>query len=69
MKNQLMKTGIPYMSEIPSDWDIKRIRHVTSFVYRGITPDYTDDETKPMVVNQATFSQGQWERREGEGPG
>lgn len=61
MGKHLVKTEIPYMPEVPSDWEIKRIRHVTDFVYRGITPDYTDDESMPRVVNQATFSQGKWD--------
>lgn len=60
MKNTMKTTGITYMPQIPSDWNKESIRHVTSFVYRGIAPNYIEDETKPMVVNQATFSQGFW---------
>lgn len=61
MENKMKKTGISYIPYVSADWDVKRIRHLTSFVYRGVAPDYTDDTTRPMVVNQATFSQAKWD--------
>ena len=57
----MKKTGLSYIPYVSDDWDVKRIRHLTSFVYRGVAPDYTDDTTRPMVVNQATFSQAKWD--------
>ena len=50
-------SGVEWIGEIPETWALLRLKHVTSKVERGTTPDYTTDEMTP-VVNQATFSKG-----------
>lgn len=51
-------SGIEWIGEIPKHWSIKTIKVVTTKSERGTSPNYVDDNTKSKVVNQATFSQG-----------
>lgn len=58
-KNAEMKdSGIDWIGEIPKHWELRRIKNITVKSERGTSPNYTDDETLTKVVNQATFSQG-----------
>ena len=51
-------SGIPWIGQIPESWELKRVKDLCDFVSRGCTPDYVDDESAYMVMNQATFSKG-----------
>ena len=58
-KNVEMKeSGIEWIGEIPKHWDLKTIKSLTIKSERGTSPSYVDDNTQAKVVNQATFSQG-----------
>ena len=50
-------SGIEWLGEIPAHWEIKKLKYLTSFINRGITPNYTE-YSEYKVVNQATFSKG-----------
>lgn len=48
---------VEWIGNIPTHWEIKRLRYLVSKAERGTPPNYTELEgTK--VVNQATFSRG-----------
>ncbi|WP_230582971.1 restriction endonuclease subunit S [Finegoldia magna] len=58
-KNVEMKdSGIEWIGKIPKHWEIKNIKNLTLKSERGTSPSYIEDDTKSKVVNQATFSQG-----------
>lgn len=58
-KNVEMKdSGIEWIGEIPKHWNLKTIKSLTIKSERGTSPSYVDDSTQAKVVNQATFSQG-----------
>lgn len=58
-KNVEMKdSGIGWIGKIPKHWEIKNIKNLTLKSERGTSPSYIEDDTKSKVVNQATFSQG-----------
>lgn len=58
-KNVEMKdSGIDWIGEIPKHWEVKNIKNLTLKSERGTSPSYIEDDTKSKVVNQATFSQG-----------
>ena len=38
---------------IPKDWDIKPLCEITDYISRGISPIYSDKETKYKILNQA----------------
>lgn len=62
-KNVEMKdSGIEWIGEIPKHWSIKTIKSITTKSERGTSPSYVDDNTKSKVVNQATFSQGVFDK-------
>lgn len=54
---QLKDSGIEWLGQIPAHWKIKKLKYLTSFINRGITPNYTE-YSEYKVVNQATFSKG-----------
>lgn len=51
-------SGIDWIGQIPESWKLKRVKDICDFVSRGCTPDYVDEESDFMVMNQATFSKG-----------
>lgn len=51
-------SGIDWIGQIPESWKLKRVKDLCDYVSRGCTPDYVDDESDYMVMNQATFSKG-----------
>ena len=58
-KNAAMKeSGIEWIGDIPKHWEVKKIKYITIKSERGTSPNYVDDIEKTKVVNQATFSQG-----------
>lgn len=62
-KNVEMKdSGIEWIGEIPKHWSIRTIKSITTKSERGTSPSYVDDNTKSKVVNQATFSQGVFDK-------
>lgn len=62
-KNAEMKdSGIEWIGEIPKHWEMKKIKDITIKSERGTSPIYTDDDTQAKVVNQATFSQGLFDK-------
>lgn len=50
----------PWFYSIPGEWKQTRLKSLTTYISRGQTPSYTDDETCPKVINQALFSRGFW---------
>lgn len=50
-------SGAEWLGQIPAHWEIKKLKYLTSFINRGITPNYTE-YSEYKVVNQATFSKG-----------
>lgn len=48
---------IDWFGYIPKHWELRKLKHFTSFVYRGNSPDYVDVDGIP-VVSQAVFSAG-----------
>lgn len=50
-------SGVEWLGEIPAHWQVKKLKYLTSFINRGITPNYTE-HSEYKVVNQATFSKG-----------
>ena len=55
-------SGIEWVGEIPTHWDIQTLKYQTEKYERGTAPDYTD-EIMTKVVNQATFSKGYFDTR------
>ena len=51
-------SGFDWIGQIPEHWGLERVKDMTTFVSRGCTPDYVDDETDFHVMNQATLSKG-----------
>ena len=50
-------SGVPWLGKVPEHWSISPLKHVTSFVNRGVGPDYVEDG--PIrAVNQACI---QWD--------
>ena len=45
-------SGIPWLGEVPVHWGIKKIKHLSPFVSRGISPMYTE-ESKFPIINQS----------------
>lgn len=56
----LKDSDIDWIGQIPSHWQVKRLKSFCDFINRGCTPSYVEDETF-KVVNQATFSKGYWD--------
>lgn len=48
-----------WINEIPTVWEWKKLKEISSFISRGTTPNYAEKGVK--VVNQATFSKGYWD--------
>ena len=55
-------SGIEWVGEIPTHWDIQTLKYQTEKYERGTAPDYTN-EIMTKVVNQATFSKGYFDTR------
>lgn len=53
------KVDSNWINEIPTVWEWKKLKEVSSFISRGTTPNYAEKGVK--VVNQATFSKGYWD--------
>lgn len=51
-------SGIDWIGPIPAHWIILRIKDICTYVTRGCTPLYVDQESDFIVMNQATFSKG-----------
>lgn len=54
---QLKNPNLPFIGQIPKDWEVKRVKDICTYVSRGTTPDYVY-ESPFKVMNQATFSKG-----------
>jgi type I restriction enzyme S subunit len=50
-------SGVEWLGEIPEHWDVKKLKVITSFINRGVTPNYVESSNY-KVINQATFSKG-----------
>lgn len=46
------QSGIEWLGEIPSHWEVKRLKQVTALVSRGNSPEYVS-ESSIQVINQA----------------
>jgi len=56
---KMKDSGIKWLGEIPQHWEVKRLKNVVDYCNRGETPKYID-ESPVKVVNQATFSKGEF---------
>lgn len=54
----LKDSGFNWIGQIPEHWGLERVKDITTFVSRGCTPNYVDNETDFHVMNQATLSKG-----------
>ncbi len=55
---RIMKDSrVEWIKEMPTNWDLKKLKYLTTKCERGTAPDYIDDNIT-AVVNQATFSKG-----------
>ena len=50
-------SGVEWLGEIPEHWEVKKLKMITSFINRGVTPNYVENSNY-KVINQATFSKG-----------
>jgi len=50
-------SGVEWLGEIPEHWEVKKLKVITSFINRGVTPNYVESSNY-KVINQATFSKG-----------
>lgn len=50
---ELKDSGIEWLGKIPKGWNILQIKRITNFVSRGNSPDYSEEETNYLVLNQA----------------
>lgn len=57
---EYMEIESPWIKSIPTSWNVKRLKSVTTYISRGETPAYTDNTSCAKVINQATFSRGYW---------
>lgn len=60
---KMKDSGIKWLGEIPQHWEVKRLKNVVDYCNRGETPKYID-ESPVKVVNQATFSKGEFCEKE-----
>jgi type I restriction enzyme S subunit len=56
---KMKDSGIAWLGEIPQHWEVKRLKNLVDYCNRGETPKYID-ESPVKVVNQATFSKGEF---------
>ena len=54
---EMKDSGIEWIKEMPTNWNLKKLKYLTTKCERGTSPDYVDDNIT-AVVNQATFSKG-----------
>lgn len=50
-------SGVEWLGEIPEHWEVRKLKVITSFINRGVTPNYVESSNY-KVINQATFSKG-----------
>lgn len=46
-------TGVPWLGDVPENWKVNQLKRLTKYVSRGNSPEYSDDETDHLVLNQA----------------
>ncbi len=54
---EMKDSEIEWIKEMPTNWNLKKLKYLTTKCERGTSPDYVDDNIT-AVVNQATFSKG-----------
>ncbi len=52
-ESKMINSGVDWIGEIPEHYLIKRLKEVASFISRGETPDYSEEDTFINVLNQA----------------
>ena len=51
MARKMKPSGVDWAGDVPSNWNVSRLKNLTSIVGRGQSPNYSDD-TSYMVVGQ-----------------
>ena len=52
-KSELKPTNIPWLGNIPADWEVRRLGDVNTYCNRGQTPDYSENSDDLIVINQS----------------
>ncbi len=50
---EMIDSSIEWIGMIPKGWDIQKLKYGINRISRGISPDYSEDETGIKVINQA----------------
>lgn len=55
---EMKNSGIDWIGEIPSPWHLERLCNVSSSIFMGVTPIYSEDENELYIVGQKNNQPG-----------
>jgi type I restriction enzyme S subunit len=55
-------SGIEWLGEIPEGWSSSKVKYLTLLVNRGMSPDYSEEETELPIINQASLGWNYFDR-------